>query len=156
MRAFLRERLLVPIATLLSQGIGPEQLALSLAIGLVVGVFPVMGTTTVLCTIAALALRLNLVAIQAVHLAATPLQLALIIPFVRVGERLVGADPQPLTIAQGMALIQQGVGHAIVALWGAIVHSVIGWLALAPFALLLVYLIARAILQRVLQRRACP
>lgn len=152
MLAFLQRRLFAPIATLLSQGIGPRQLALSLAIGLVVGVFPVLGTTMVLCTIAALALRLNLVAIHAVHFAATPLQLALIIPFVRVGERLVGADPQPLTIAQGMALIQHGIGHAIVALWSAIVHAVIGWLALAPLALLVLYALARALLERKIAR----
>lgn len=150
--AFLQRRLFVPIATLLSQGIGPRELALGLAIGLVVGVFPVLGTTTMLCTLAALVLRLNLVAIHTVHFAATPLQLALIIPFVRVGERLVDAEAQPLTIGQGLALIQQGVGHAIVALWSAIVHAVIGWIALAPLALAIVYVLARAILERVVAR----
>jgi uncharacterized protein (DUF2062 family) len=140
------------MATLLSQGIEPRQLALSIAIGLVVGVFPVLGTTMVLCTIAALALRLNLIAVHAVHFAATPLQLALIIPFVRVGERLVGAEAQSLTIVDGMALIQQGVAHAVVALWSAIVHAVTGWLALAPLVLMVAYVIARAILERVSAR----
>jgi uncharacterized protein (DUF2062 family) len=121
---------------------------LSIAVGLVVGVFPVLGATTVLCTVVAVGMRLNLVAVHAVHYAATPLQLLLIIPFVRVGERLVGAPQQPLSIREGLSLIDRGVITAITALWDAIVHAVIGWLMLGPFSLALVYVIAAWLLQR--------
>ena len=148
MGAFLRRRVVAPIARLLLQGIGPQQIALSIAIGLIVGVFPVLGVSTILCTFAALALRLNLVAVHAVHYTATPLQLLLIIPFVRVGEHLVGAAPQPLSISEGLALIDRGVGSAIITLWDAIVHAVIGWLAIGPFALWLIYLLSAALLKR--------
>ena len=114
MLALLRARILSPLVHLLSQGVGARELAMSIVVGLIVGIFPVLGTTTVLCTIAALVLRLNLVAIHTIHYAATPLQLVLIIPFVRVGEHLVGAAPQPLSITEGLALIDQGFGsHAL-------------------------------------------
>jgi uncharacterized protein (DUF2062 family) len=146
---FLRRRLVAPVVGLLMQGIGPRAIALSIAIGLIVGVFPVLGTTTVLCTAAALVLRLNLIAIHAVHYAATPLQILLIIPFVRVGEHLTGAQAQPLSISEGLALIDQGVGSAVVALWDAIVHAVVGWLAIGPLALALVYVACVKVLERV-------
>jgi len=146
---FLRRRIVDPIAGLLMQGISPRAIALAVSIGLVVGVFPVLGTTTVLVTLAAFALRLNLIAIHAVHYAATPLQILLIIPFVRVGEHLTGAEAQPLSVSEGLALIEQGVGAAIVALWEAIVHAVVGWLAIGPLALALIYLMSVKVLERV-------
>jgi uncharacterized protein (DUF2062 family) len=146
---FVRRRLVSPIVGLLKQGISPKAIALSIAIGLIVGVFPVLGTTTVLCTLAALSLRLNLIAIHAVHYAATPLQILLIIPFVRVGERVSGAPLQPLSIKEGLALIDQGVGTAIVALWDAIVHAVVGWLAVGPVAIALVYVVCVKALERI-------
>ena len=146
---FLRRRLVAPIVGLLLQGISPKPIALSIAIGLIVGVFPVLGTTTVLCTLAAVALRLNLIAIHAVHYAATPLQVLLIIPFVRVGEHLTGADAQPLSVSEGLALIERGLWPAIDALWDAIVHAVIGWLAIGPVAIALVYIAGVKVLERV-------
>jgi uncharacterized protein (DUF2062 family) len=139
MRNALQRWLIGPITALLSQGITPQKLALSIAVGTIVGIFPVLGTTTVLCTFAAAALRLNLVAVHTVHYAMTPVQLLLIIPFVRVGEHLLGVPPQPLSIAEGMDLISQGALHAVVVLWDAIVHAVIGWLAIGPLAIGLGY-----------------
>ena len=77
----------------LSQGISPRRLALTLALGFAIGCIPVVGIPTVLCSALALALRLNLPAIQAANYAAMPFQLALIVPFVRLGGWLVSADP---------------------------------------------------------------
>lgn len=147
MRSLLHRWLIGPIAALLSQGITPQKIALSIAVGAIVGIFPVLGTTTVLCTLAAASLRLNLVAVHTVHYAMTPVQVLLIIPFVRVGEHLLGVPPQPLSIADGMDLIAQGALHAVVVLWDAIVHAVIGWLAVGPLAIALCYWVAKKWLQ---------
>ena len=73
----------------LAQGISPRRLALTLALGFAIGCIPVIGIPTVLCASVALALRLNLPAIQAANYAAMPLQLALIVPFMRLGKWLV-------------------------------------------------------------------
>ena len=143
-----RRWLIDPLAALLKQGITPQKLALSVAIGSIVGIFPVLGTTTVLCTLAATTLRLNLIAVHTVHYAMTPLQILLIIPFVRVGENLLGAAPQPLSVSEGMELIAQGALQAVVVLWDAIIHAVIGWLAIGPLAIGLFYLGARYLLAR--------
>ena len=148
MRNPLRQWLVDPIATLLRQGITPEKIALSIAVGSIVGIFPVLGTTTVLVTLAAAALRLNLVAVHTVHYAMTPLQILLIIPFVRAGEHVVGAARQPLSISEGLELISHGALHAIYVLWDAIIHAIVGWLAIGPAALLLCYWVARYFLAR--------
>jgi uncharacterized protein (DUF2062 family) len=77
----------------LSQGTSPRRLALTLALGFAVGCIPVVGIPTLLCAGLALALRLNLPAIQAANYAAMPLQLALIVPFVRMGGWIVTGQP---------------------------------------------------------------
>lgn len=69
----------------------PEVLALSLAFGLVLGVFPMYGIPTLLCAGAAVVLRLNHPALQLVNLLSSPLQFALFMPFHRLGERLLPA-----------------------------------------------------------------
>ncbi len=90
---FLRRRIARPIVELLRQGVTPEKMALSLALGVALGVFPVLGTTTALCALAALILRLNLPAIQIINYFVYPLQIVLILPFFRADEKLFGAPP---------------------------------------------------------------
>jgi uncharacterized protein (DUF2062 family) len=152
-RNFFRRRLIDPIFELLRQGVTPEKIALSLAFGLGVGIFPVLGVSTILCTIIAIVLRLNLPAIQLVNYLASPLQLALIIPFVRVGERLLGVAPQPLSIGAGFRLMGEGVLHSIVVLWDAIVHAALGWIVIGPFFIYALYLVFRPLLVRAAQLR---
>jgi uncharacterized protein (DUF2062 family) len=152
MRDFFRRRLIDPILALLTQGITPEKIALSIAVGAIVGIFPVLGTTTVLCTVAAASLRLNLVAVHTVHYVMTPVQILLIIPFVRVGEHLVGAAPQPLSIKEGLDLIAKGALQAVATLWDAIVHAMLGWIVIGPLAILLSYFLFKALLRRFSRR----
>ena len=74
-----------------TESLPAETVALMLALGLVLGTFPVFGCPTVLCAVAALALRLNLPALQLVNQLVSPLQIALLAPLARVGSHLVGA-----------------------------------------------------------------
>lgn len=152
MKAWFHKRIVAPVLALLRQGVSPDQVALALACGAIIGVFPVFGTTTVLCTLAALALRLNLVAVHVVHVAMTPVQLLLMIPFVRVGETVLQAPRQPLSIGAGLELLSHGVWHAVVLLWSAIVHAVLGWILLGPLAIYLLFLLLRPLLARAARR----
>jgi uncharacterized protein (DUF2062 family) len=135
MNALIRRRFVDPLLALLTQGVAPERLALSVAIGIVVGNVPILGISTVLCTLIALSFRLNLAAIQIAQAAMAPTQLLLIIPFVRLGEWLTRAPREPVSERAGLALIAGGVGHAVDVLWGAIVHAGLAWLLVAPAAI---------------------
>ena len=72
-------------------GLSGDSMAIVLAVGFVLGTFPVYGCPTVLCLLAALVLRLNAPALQLVNQLSAPLQLALLIPFARLGERILGS-----------------------------------------------------------------
>lgn len=153
-RGFLRRRLVDPVIELLRQGVTPDKIALSLAFGVGFGIFPVLGVSTILCTVAALVLRLNLPAIQLVNYLAAPVQIALIIPFVRLGEHVLNATPQPLSIAGGFKLLAQGALHAIVVLWDAIVHAALGWIVVGPVLIYALYRLFTPLLVRAAQFRA--
>ena len=113
MREFLRRRIVQPIIDLLKQGITPEKIALSLAFGICLGVFPVLGSTTILCLAAAFLFRLNIPAIQLVNYLIYPVQIVLIMPFIRLGERIVGARPIPFSLSQMIGMTRQSVSREV-------------------------------------------
>ncbi|MBU6211608.1 MAG: DUF2062 domain-containing protein [Gammaproteobacteria bacterium] len=145
---WLKKRLVEPLLNLLRQGLAPRDLALCVALGVGVGLFPVLGVSTPALTVLALTLRLNLAAIQLVSYAIAPLQLALIIPFMRLGEIVLGSTPQPMTISAAMELLTEGVLFAIVTLWDAIIHATLGWLLIVPVLIFVSYKILVPILLR--------
>jgi uncharacterized protein (DUF2062 family) len=110
----------------------PEKLALSFVLGCLVGVFPVQGTTTILCIAVAAALRLNQVAIQIGNLFAYPLLFALIIPFVRLGEFALGAAPLSFSVTEFARIARAGPWRLFLVFSDALWHAVVGWIIAAP------------------------
>ena len=154
-QTFWHRRLIVPIIAQLRQGITPEKIALTIAIGVTLGVFPILGATTLLCGIAGVALKLNQPIIQLVNYFVYPLQLVLLIPFYRAGESLFGREHIPLSISLlferfSADLLQFLKDFGIVALLGIAV-----WSLLAPGTIAVLYLITRAPL-RALGARVKP
>jgi uncharacterized protein (DUF2062 family) len=147
-------RITRPFLDLLRLGITPEKIALTISVGLALGVTPVIGSTTLLCTLAAAVLRLNLPAIQLVNGLAYPLQLALLIPFLRAGAWLFGATPPSLTAGSVFEQIHANVWHAIVTLWTETLHALVAWLLAATIVSLLVYAVTLPLLRRAWRKQA--
>jgi hypothetical protein len=84
------------------EGLTAEEAALILALGFALGTFPMAGLPTLLCALAAAALRLNFPALQLVNNLSSPLQIALLIPYARLGSRILG--PQAMWGWGGVAL----------------------------------------------------
>jgi uncharacterized protein (DUF2062 family) len=141
-------KLVVPIIDLLRQGITPEKIALSLAIGICVGVFPVVGTTTALCTLAAIVFRLNLPAIQLVNYLVYPLQLALLIPFIRFGEILFRAPHVSLSLTVIVESIKRSAWQATKTYWTSGWHAMIAWCLVGPVSICIIYLVLAPTLRR--------
>jgi uncharacterized protein (DUF2062 family) len=149
-----RRRFARPIIELLRQGVTPEKLALSLALGTALGVFPVLGTTTALCAIAALILRLNLPAIQLVNYFVYPAQLALLIPFFRAGERLFGAPNLPLSAPRILGMVHANMWSAMQFLWTTVWHATVAWCLAAPFLIAILYWIFVPLLRQVVKKQS--
>lgn len=146
---FLYRPIVAPIVALLTQGITPEKIALSLALGIVLGTFPVLGSTTVLCAAAAMVFGLNLPAIQLANYLIYPMQLFLLVPFIRMGEKLFRSAPAPLSLAQILTTVRASLTHAVSTLWLAELHAVFAWLLIAPVAIWLLYFLLSRTLRRV-------
>jgi uncharacterized protein (DUF2062 family) len=146
---FFRRRIARPIVELLRQGVTPEKMALSLALGVALGVFPVLGTTTALCALAAFILRLNLPAIQIVNYFVYPLQIALILPFFRAGEKLFGAPHLSLSVPQIVAAMHVSFWGATRFSWTTIWHAAVAWCLIAPLFVALAYVTLVVLLRRI-------
>jgi uncharacterized protein (DUF2062 family) len=137
-----RERWLKPIVDLLRQGITPEKIALTIALGTLIGVIPALGTTTILCSVAALTLRLNIPAIQLVNGVVYPLQLILLIPFYRLGAWMFGADASTISLSGVTALFRVGMFRAMQSLWVVTMHALVAWLVTGAVVCTVVYAVA--------------
>jgi len=152
--SFFRRRIARPIVELLRQGVTPEKMALSLALGLTLGVFPVLGTTTALCALVAFIWRLNLPAIQIVNYFVYPLQIALVLPFFRAGEKLFSAPHLPLSAPQIVAAVHTSFWGATGFLWTTIWHAAVAWCLIAPVIAVVAYVILVPVLRRIVGRQA--
>lgn len=119
------------IAHLLGQGTKPREIALTVALGLTLGTIPVLGSTTLLCAIAAAALRLNVPLIMLVNYLAYPIQLALYIPLLLMGGNLLDSSIPSLTLEMVYAMLRTDLWGSIERLFWANLGAVLIWGAAA-------------------------
>jgi uncharacterized protein (DUF2062 family) len=150
--SFWQRRIVAPIVAQLRQGITPEKIALTIALGVVLGVFPILGATTLLCGLAAIALRLNQPIIQLVNYFTYPLQLALIIPLYRAGETAFRRAPVPLSIPLIFERFKADFGQFLRDFGLIAVHGVLVWCLLAPVIVAALYFLLRPPLRRLARR----
>jgi uncharacterized protein (DUF2062 family) len=131
-QSFWRRRFLTPLIQQMRQGISVEKLALSIALGFVLGIFPIMGATTLLCLVAGFLLRLNQPAIQLVNYLVYPLQIPLILFFVRLGERMFAAEPLAFSISELLARFRHDPWGFFRQFGVAGFHGIMGWIVVAP------------------------
>lgn len=140
--SWLRRRVWEPLLALLRTGLTPRGLAWSVAAGLALGTFPMLGSTTLLCALAAFLFRLNQPAMQLVNYLAYPLQLALLVPFIRLGERLFGAEPMPLSLTGMLQALNADTWGTITLFWTRIWHACVVWaLVVLPLMAVLAWLL---------------
>ena len=102
----------------------------------------------ILCALAGQLLRLNHIAIQAVNYAVYPLQILLLVPFVRLGEWILRAEAFPVTPSAVLAMLNEGAVKTLVHFWTAILHAILGWGVTALPAGLCVYILFLPLLRR--------
>lgn len=153
-REQIRQRVGEPIVALLRMGASPRRIAISIAVGTIIGILPLLGTTTALCFVIALSLRLNLVAMQAFNWLVAGPQLILIVPFIRLGEKFYRAPPLSVHPDEVREIFATGLLEAVHRLGISIGHAVTGWLLVAPLLFLLAYALSYPILLNIARKRA--
>jgi uncharacterized protein (DUF2062 family) len=145
-------RIALPVFALLRRGASPQKLAWSLAAGALIGINPILGSTTVLCLALAFIFRLNIAASQLTNHLAYPLQLLLVIPFIRLGSRLFHTAPLPLSPSQLLHDAREAPLALIRQLWLWESHALILWAILAAILTPAIALTLTPVLRRLLTR----
>ena len=124
------------IRSQLTQGVTPDRIALTVALGATLSIFPVWGATTLLCAVVGGVFRLNQPMIQLVNYAVSPLQLLLLIPFYQAGGRVLGRAPGSLSLSHLLEQVRADFWlfmseFGIIALGGVIVWSMVAPVTIA-------------------------
>ena len=146
--AWLHRRIVIPVLALLRMGATPERLAWSLAVGLVVGVNPLLGSTTLLALGVAAAFRLNFVASQLGNHAMYPVELAMFPVFVKLGAVLFRTARLPWGIRDLGIAVRTQPWETTKALWVWEWHALVVWAVFAVVAVPAIALAMRPVLER--------
>jgi uncharacterized protein (DUF2062 family) len=150
----IKKRILNLAKSMLKEGMSLKKIALCLALGTVLGIFPVLGATTLLCTAAALALRLNLPAIQVVNYMVYPLQLAMLAPFYGAGSWLFKQHHWPLINSNLIGLFQNDFWGSMAKLWDLTLYAIFTWLIISPLLIVLLYCISKPVIRTLTAHRS--
>lgn len=130
------------------QGTSVESCSCAVAMSLTIGVFPIMGFSTALNTASALRFGLNQPIVQLFNWLVGPVKIALIFPFLRLGEWLFAVEPFSLSLVVfSQRFFADWIGTTQEFAW-TFVHAIVGWLVCAPFIYLLLWGGSRMILKR--------
>lgn len=149
-----QRRIAGPVRQQLTQGITPDKIALTLALGFTLGIFPILGSGFLLCGLAAWALKLNQPIIQGTGTLAYPLQLVLLLPFYRAGESLFSIPSIPLSIPQLLTRFFEDIPRFLQEYGMTGVRGILVWSLLAPAVWAALYFSLRPLLRRVASRLA--
>ena len=153
--SWFRRRVLDPLLGLLKQGLAPGQLALTVALGVTLGLIPLLGATTVLAALLAWRLRLNVAALQLVTHLLTPLQVLLLPLLLRQGALLLGATSgADLSVSAVRHLIATDWRAALRLLWRAELGALALWAMSAVVLGILLYLVLKPVFTHIAARQA--
>lgn len=154
-RTWVQRRLLDPLLSLLKAGLSPAQLALTVGLGVALGIAPTVGLTTIICAAVALRLRLNVAAMQLVCHLLSPVQVLLLLPLLRWGAMLMGngAAVAHLSLAQLKAMLHAQGWGVLRLLWRAELGALLIWVVAAVPLVLALYVGLQPIFRRVLKRQ---
>ena len=149
---WIYRRVALPVFALLRMGASPEKLAWSIAVGLLIGINPILGSTTILSLALAFLFRLNVAASQLGNHIVYPLELILVIPFIRVASRIFHTAPMPLSANELLHAAREHPLDLSRQLWLWEWHAFLLWAAIAIVAIPILALAITPILRLVLSR----
>jgi hypothetical protein len=137
---------------LLRIGATPERLAWSIAAGVLIGVNPVLGSTTVLALAVASIFRLNYIASQLGNHLMYPLQLLLFPVWIALGSRLFGTPGLGLGRHELIHAVKHHPWQTTKTLWTWEWHALVVWAFAAAILMPLLAIALRPLLEKMLDR----
>jgi len=130
----------------------PRKIALSVTFGFYLGIFPIVGTASVLCLITSFIFRLDHLFTQLVNAVVFPVQLLFIIPFYKIGCFLVDNTPvlvQPVTVIK---LFNTESTYYFSELFSLVIGSILAWGLFSAATSILFFRLTHILFKRVYSR----
>ena len=150
--SFWQRRLVAPLRAQLTQGVTPDKLAFTVALGTACSLLPFLGCTTLLNLAVGLWLRLNQPILQTVNYLLSAVQLVLILVYVRLGELIWHAPPMPLSLTQLLQTFRDSPAAFLHRFAWTGVHAATAWLLSVPLIVTAIYFPLRPALRRLTHR----
>ncbi|MBI2813580.1 MAG: DUF2062 domain-containing protein [Opitutae bacterium] len=146
---FWQRRVVAPLLAQLTQGVTPDKLSATLAVGTACSLFPFLGFTSLLNLGVGVALRMNQPVLQTLNQVLGPLQLVLVVAYLRLGEFLWRDPPMPFSFS-GMIGTFGGktVGEFLAIFGRAGAHAFTAWALTSPLLVAVLFCSLRPVLRR--------
>ncbi len=141
-------KILIPFRLVPKDGLTPETLAFSITLGIISGIFPVLGMTTLLSLLLTILFRQNLLVVQSVQWILALVQILLIIPFMKFGAYLLNQNVVHISIQQINRAFQPGMLSGIKTVGIFHLYGILTWLILVVPASAVSYFGLLVIFQR--------
>jgi len=139
-------RLIETTRGLVLMGNSPHSLSLAITLGLLFGILPFLGVTTLLLAVIALIFRLNMVVIQVSNYIVYPIQVLLYLPFLKIGKFL--GNIQSITASKVYAIMKENWMAGIEKLWVIHLWAMLAWLIIAAPIGYLIYFLLKSWIKR--------
>jgi uncharacterized protein (DUF2062 family) len=144
----IKNKFLIPFRLVPKEGLTAETLAFSITIGIVAGLFPVIGTTTLVSVLLTLVFRQNLMIVQAVQWLLGLAQVFLIIPFMQLGAFILNHPGLHITMHQISNAFAPGFFSGLKTVGVLHLYAIMTWSILAIPASAISYFAFRTIFQK--------
>ncbi len=154
-RGFWRRRLVDPIVGLMTQGVTPERVAATLAVGTACSLFPFLGFTSLLNLGVGLRLRMNQPILQTLNQLLGPIHLVMILVYVRIGEWIWRAEDARFQVGEMITTFRDASFGEFLGRFGwAGMHAFTAWLVTTPLLMACIYFPLRPVMLRLAASRA--
>ncbi len=148
-----RRWIVSPILEQLKRGITPEKLSCTIALGITLGIFPIMGSTSLICFFFGWLLKLNQAILHIFRSLSYPLHLALILVFIRLGQQLNGAPLIRLSIPEMMTQFKDSPAQFGRDFGMAALHGIEAWAIAAIILIPLIRMISLPLLKKLIRNK---
>lgn len=145
---YLKNRILIPFRLVPKEGVTSESLAFSITIGIIAGLFPVLGTTTLISLLLTLLFRQNILVVQSVQWLLGLVQIMLIIPFMKLGAFILNQNVIHINMHQINIAFQPGFFSGIRTVGIFHLYAILTWIILAVPASAISYFAFKALFQK--------
>jgi|TARA_B110000037_G_scaffold26369_1_gene30925 uncharacterized protein (DUF2062 family) len=142
-----------PVVNQLKQGTTPEKLSWSISLGATLGIFPIMGSTSVVCLVIGHIFKLNQAVIHLFKTLTYPIHLPMILVFIHLGEKLNGVPPTSFSITQLVIQFKENPAQFASDFGMAALYGIEAWAISAVFLIPLLRYASLPLLRKLVQKK---